>query len=270
VCNGGEALFRAVKPVRAVERTLDILDLLLRRDTPASLAEVVHGTALPKSTAYRLLLTLESRDYLQRTAEDRWELSDRLPRPTLASHPSESAIRTAALPVMEGLRDTCGETVGLHLLVKDERLCIAATEGTRTLRTSGRVGSRAPLYSGASARAIMAHLPEDRRLQIVRRTGLAPLTLNTITDPVVLEAELARIRSTGYAVSHGEWDEGITSVAAPLFGPGESVVASINVSGPTFRFQEGKIALLAGALRAAARAISRRLGASGEPDAEAP
>ncbi len=258
---------QGVKPVRAVERTLDILDAFLDAGGARSalgVGEVARLTRHPKSTVYRLLLTLTARGYLRRDPmSDKFMLGERL-----SEGPShEVDLRAAAQSVLAGLRDTCGETIGLHALAGDERVCIAAAEGVRDLRTSGRVGSRAPLYGGASARAIMAFLPARRWEEIIARTGLAPLTPQTITDPARLRAELQRIRTEGYAVSTGEWDEGVTSLAAPIFGPGDRVVASINISGPSLRFGHEKISLLVGALKAAATVITQRLG--GQPIAPA-
>lgn len=257
-------LGRAIKPVRVVERALEILRVFLQTPAPLGVGEIARLTRIPKSTAYRVLLTLEGRGYLVRSGSgEKFELG-----PLLYRQPQpDNSLLQVARPVIDGLRDTCGETVGLHLLDGDERVCIAAAEGVRALRTSGRVGSRAPLYSGASARAIMAFLPAERWDRIIARTGLAPLTSRTITDPDQLMAELARIRASGHAVSHGEWDEAITSVAAPIFDGRGAVTGSINLSGPTQRFGEEKIRLLVGALKAAAAEISRRMQETAAPAA---
>lgn len=242
---------------RAVERALDLLDLVVEQQRPLGTAELSRLTGIPKSTVHRLLVTLSARGYLARTpAEEKFVAGPRLQggTPVLA----DTALQTLARPVMEGLRDTCGETVGLHLLSGDERVCISSAEGTRSLHTSGKVGGRAPLYSGASARVIMAHLPPQRQREIIERTGLAPLTRHTITDSAQLLCELERIRQVGYAVSSGEWGEGITSVAAPLFGS-HGVTGSLNISGPSFRFSAEKVELLCSLVRSAADTITRRL-----------
>lgn len=255
---GVRSLPNGAKAVRAVERTLDILDLFLDWPAPLGPSEVARLTQIPKSTVYRHLLALEARGYLRRASEKEWfVLGPRLAG--VAWQKRSGDLRETAQSIIEGLRDTCGETVGLHQLEGDERVCIGAAESAQALRTSGRVGTRAPLYSGASAKVIMAFLPEQQWEEVIARTGLAPLTPRTITDPVRLRAELGRIRSEGFAISYGEWDEGITSVAAPIFGTGGQVVGSINISGPSFRLDPDRIQMMVGALRAAAQMISQRL-----------
>lgn len=247
-----------VKSVRAVERALEILVCFFQKQEPLGVGEITRLTRIPKSTAYRLLTTMELKGFLQRVPEtEKFQLNPALSEARLPVKPGE--LQAVAQSVMEGLRDTCGETVGLYVPDGDERVCIAAVEGIRMLRTSSRVGRRAPLYSGAAAKAILAFLPEERWDAIIARTGLAPLTPNTITDPARLKAELTQIRREGYAVSTGEWDEGITSMASPLFDRTGAVAGSINISVPSFRFNPDKISMLVGALRAAAGVINERL-----------
>ncbi|HEY3366380.1 MAG TPA: IclR family transcriptional regulator [Symbiobacteriaceae bacterium] len=250
------------RSVRAVDRALDLIDLLLERPGSLGVGEVARLANMPKSTAYRLLVTLESRGYLARGEDEKYQLGSRL-QGAAARRPI-SELKLAAQSVLEGLRDTVGETAGLHVPDGDERICVAAAEGMRTLRTSGRIGSRAPLYSGASSKAILGFLPESRWEEVILRTGLKPLTARTITDPDRLRAELMRIQVEGYAVSSGEWGEGISSVAVPIFDPAGAVMASINISGPGFRFGEEKIRLLVGTLKAAADAVGGRLRANAQ------
>lgn len=253
-----KTLAQPIKMVRAVERSLEILHLFLTHADPLGVAVVAHATGLPKSTAYRLLLTMEVAGYLARAEAEKFSRGPRLVGALLQQDGPD--LRALAQSVIAELRDACEETAGFHILEGTERRCILAAEGNRTLRTSGRVGSRAPLYSGASARAILAFLPAQRQEALIGQGDLVPLTPRTIIDPVRLRAELKRIRADGYAVSDSEWEEGIISIAAPVFGPAGAVIGSINLSGPSFRFPEERIGSLVGVLRAASVALSRRLG----------
>ena len=66
-------------------------------------------------------------------------------------------------------------------------------------------------------------------------------TATTITDPEGLRSELRDIRRDGYAVDHGEQEEGVRCLAAPVFGPDGEIFASISLSGPASRLHKRRI-----------------------------
>lgn len=254
--------------VRAVERALRILDCFDEEHPVLGPAEAARRVGLPKSTAYRLMLTLAAHGYLERVGEERFELGRRLLYLGLQVR-AGGELREAAHPVMVALRDRFRESVHLHIREGHERVCIHSVEGTHDLRVAGSVGRRAPLYAGASARAILAFLP-PAEVEAVLAAGLSPLTPATITNPDRLRAELERVRRQGYAVSAGERIEGTASIAVPLWRPSGEVVGSLAVSGPRFRFDPEGVPGLVPALFEAAAAIYRRLGGRGRPPGQPP
>jgi IclR family transcriptional regulator, KDG regulon repressor len=244
--------------VRSVLRTLDILDVLA--EGPRSLGAIARAVRLPKTTVYRLLLTLEQREMVTRGGGDEvFRLGPRLLYLGLLVRDS-SSLHEAALPVMRELRERFGETVNLNICVGDERLCIASLEGTYGVRMQGVMGERSPLHSGAAARAILAFLPSARIEAYIGDSLLTPVTGHTITDPERLRATLAEDRQRGYVVSYGERTEGVTSVGAPIWDAEREVVASLNVSGPSERMQQQSIDEIGEQTRQAALAVSARLG----------
>lgn len=253
----------SIPPVRAVERTLHILDCFDEDHPALGPAEVARRVGLPKSTAYRLMLTLSAHGYLERVGEEKFELGRKLLYLGLQVR-AGGEVREAAHPVMVELRDRFHESVHLHLREGNERVCIHSVEGTHDLRVAGNVGRRAPLYSGASARAILAFLP-PAEIDTIITAGLSRLTAGTITDPERLRAELERVRQQGYAVSVGERIEGTASVAVPLWRPTGEVLGSLAVSGPHFRFEPEAVPGLVPALLQASLTVYRRLGGSGVP-----
>lgn len=244
--------------VRAVLRTLDILDALA--DGPRSLGAIAREVGLPKTTVYRLLLTLEQREVVTRgSGVEEFRLGPRLLYLGLLVRDS-SSLHEAALPLMRELREQLGETVNLNICVGNERLCIASLEGTHRVRMQGVMGERSPLHSGAAARAILAFMPGARVEAYISENLLTRVTGETITDPERLRAILAEDRARGYVISNGERTEGVTSVGAPIWDAGREVVASLNVSGPTERMQKHSLEEMGMQTRQAALAVSARLG----------
>ncbi|HTU02960.1 MAG TPA: IclR family transcriptional regulator C-terminal domain-containing protein, partial [Candidatus Sulfotelmatobacter sp.] len=116
-------------------------------------------------------------------------------------------------------------------------------------------------HAGASGLAIMAFLSKEERQTIIERTRLAPLTDRTITDPVALEEELARVRARGYAFSRSQRTQGAVAVAAPIWGPDGRILGELNVSVPESRFDAGMRPRLAQLVVRHAKRIMEKLGA---------
>src|SRR5947208_1191248 len=122
-------------------------------EQPRSLAELMVATALPRATAHRLAVALETHRMLTRDPNGRFvlgprvaELAAALPDPLVA----------AAGPVLAWVRDECGESAQLYRRDGAERVCVAAAERSHGLRTTVPVGSRLPLTAGSGAQAICA------------------------------------------------------------------------------------------------------------------
>jgi DNA-binding IclR family transcriptional regulator len=251
---------RSSKPpeVRAVARTLDILEALA--EGQLSIGEIAKRVGLPKTTTYRLLLTLEQGGLVARPDPDAdFRLGPHLLH--LAMRVGGVAeMREAALPVMRGLRDRFGETTNLNTLVGNERLCVASIEGIHEVRSAAVVGQRSPLHSGAAARAILAFLPDERIRDYLESVPLARLTDQTITQPARLWDAIQETRRLGYVATTGERTAGAMSVGAPIWSGDDEVVGSINVTGPAARMSTYRVDDLAAAVTEAGHMISRALG----------
>ena len=72
--------------------------------------------------------------------------------------------------------------------------------------------------------------------------------------------ELDEVREQGYAVAVDELEIGLTAVAAPIRNAHGDVIASMSVSGPTFRLSGERLDQVIPLLVAAAAEVSHRLG----------
>jgi DNA-binding IclR family transcriptional regulator len=135
------------------------------------------------------------------------------------------------------LRDQVRETV--HLAVLDDDLRVVYLEKLPTQHAIGlmvsRIGGTAPMHSTALGKAMAAFLPDDKIYQWIRGGGLKALTDATITDDDTFLRSLREIRSRGYAVDDGEFEDSVRCVAAPIRDRAGSVLAAISVSGPVTR-----------------------------------
>jgi IclR family acetate operon transcriptional repressor len=250
--------------VRSVERAIAILDLLAQGDWRTG-AEVARGLHVHRSTALRLLATLERHALVerdQRTA--RYRLGRRLPQ--LASVVTgEFDLRYVARPVCEQLAGAAGETATLDVLVGDVIVPIEQATASTSVVSVNWLGRRTPVHCTASGKAILAFSPDAVRERLLDGP-LERATPRTITDRAALEAQLEAARQSGVARTHEELELGLDAIAAPVFGADGDVVAALDVSGPSHRLRGARLDLDRLTIEGAAD-LSRRLGYRGKRSA---
>src|SRR5437660_12631839 len=183
--------------VRSVERAIAILDLLAQGDRRTG-AEVARGLQVHRSTALRLLATLERHALVerdQRTA--RYRLGRRLPQ--LASVVTgEFDLRYVARPVCERLAAATGETATLDVLTGDVIVPIEQATASTSVVSVNWLGRRTPVHSTASGKAILAFGPAPVRERLLG-TQLEQVTPHTITARAELESQLDAAPASGLA-----------------------------------------------------------------------
>jgi DNA-binding IclR family transcriptional regulator len=243
-----------------LQHVVAILDCFSPDHPELGVREVARLANLSTSTAGRLMAEMKGIGILQQNSATRgYALGSRI-LAWSGVYLDALDLRTVALPLMEDLRRITGETVTLYFLDGKERLCVERMESRQNVRMVSRVGHRLPLHAGSAGKAILAFLPRERVEEIFRTTEMKNLTENTIVDPEVLRAELAKIHQVGYAVSHGEWIMEASGVAAPIFRKGGEVVGAISISGPSSRFTAHNVQKFAADVVQAAGQISQFLG----------
>ena len=143
-----------------------------------------------------------------RMAAALWEVNE----PTIAS--------------MRRLVDTCGETVNIYVRQDTARMSIAQEQGTHTVRNVVEVGVPMPLWGGSAAKVLLTGAP-----QIIDE--LERMKPNIDTSQLRVDVEEAR--RAGFAVSHGEREDGASAVSAPIVADNGRVLAALCISGPSPR-----------------------------------
>lgn len=151
-----------------------------------------------------------------------------------------------------------GETVNVAVLSEHSALYLDQVAGSSALQPHNWVGQHVPLHATSNGKVLLSGLDTARLDEVLGR--LPAYTEATITKRSALRAELDKVRTTGYAVAVDELEEGLTAVAAPVRNAHGDVIASMSVSGPTFRLNEEKLATVVPACIGAAEELSHRLG----------
>jgi IclR family acetate operon transcriptional repressor len=241
----------AAYPIRAVERVCDILDTLREAKEGATLMAVAGAVSVPKSTAYRYLLSLEGRRYVER------EPDSGLFRLGLAFRPQNSfqldLFVERARPELEHLRDRLNETVNIGVLDAGQVVHVAVIECAQMMRLAARVGERGPIHATALGKVISAELPRDRVKSILASEGMQPLTDRTITTVDGFFDELDRVARAGYALDDLEAQSDGRCVAVPLAGlpfPG-----GLSISAPATRLAHADVPRVVEHLRRSAAVL---------------
>jgi IclR family KDG regulon transcriptional repressor len=248
--------------VKTIDRFVEVLDYFAQGHDAVSLTEFSDYLKLPKSTLHRFLMGLESHGIVRRDANDKkWRLGYHLIVWGQAAAES-TTLREIAKPFMTELVAASSETAILTVYHDHQVLCIDMNETSHTLRLKMEIGAQRAAHAGASSKVLIAYLPDDEVMAIVKEKGLPKLCTNTITDVAGLKAELARIRARGYADSLEETDPGAWGVATPIRDWKGQVVGAIGVAGPTMRYSSEKVKQHAMLCGESAEKISAALGLS--------
>ncbi|WP_018333108.1 IclR family transcriptional regulator domain-containing protein [Actinomycetospora chiangmaiensis] len=241
-------------------RVFSILEVFDHDHPALTLTEIARAAALPVSTAHRLVGELAAWGALERGADGAYRIGLRLWEVGSLA-PRSVGLRERAMPFLEDLYEATRQNVQLAVRDGHEGVYVERLAHPDAVRLFSRVGGRWPLHGTGVGQVLLAFAPPVVQ-ESVLAAPLTSFTARTITDPAVLRRTLAGIRRDGVAVCDGMIDLASLSVAAPVRGEGDAVVAAISVVVPSPSTPGGiEPRTLVPAVRAAARGISRAIGA---------
>lgn len=233
-------------PVSVLDRIFAILDAVREAQEPATIAQLVSATGIPKSTAARLVAELTRQRYLARTDEGiviglrLFELGAR------ASTPRR--LGAAALPVLAELFHETGEHLNVAVHEGADMLTVLSVCG-RLRPAPSRAGVRVPVVTTALGKAVLAFADDD----IVRARAFIGLDAQLRHR---IEKELDAVRRREFAVDAGDTFPGVVAVASPVLSAAQLPVAAISVAGPAADMDPKRVAPL---VHHAAHTLTRRL-----------
>jgi len=244
--------------LQSVDRALQVLELLATWGS-GGVSELAAEIGVHKSTAFRLLGALEARDLVEQTSErGKYQLGFGLARLArrVNVHPE---ITDQARTVTEALAHKVGESINVAVLRETFVVNVVQSRGQASIASHNWIGQLTPLHATSSGKVLLAFLDPADRAPLIGH-GLERFTVNTHTDPVLLEDELALVLDRGHATTYGELEVGLNAVAVPVRGEDGTVVAALSASGPAYRLTPERIAEILGKIETSGVELSRRLG----------
>lgn len=225
----------------AVDRALSLLAAFQPGDAALSLAELAARTQLYKSTALRLLASLEHAGLLARAEDGRYALGSEVAR-LHAIYTASFSLDRVVLPVLKQLVARTGESAAYHVLQGQpphlNRLCLFRVDSPHPVRDHIRAGDVLPADRGTGARVLLAFEPERLKQAGARERKLC-----------------AQIRERGYFAAVGDRLPEVAGISAPVFHGDGRIAAALTLTMPAHRYQER----LVQPVLASARALSGRV-----------
>ena len=223
---------------RSVSRVLGIIEEVSGAGEPPTQIEIAKALGLARSTVSDVLAALRRLGYVQ-VSDRRYHAGPRL---VALGHAVTriSQLRMRMRRRLESLAAATGETVTLFVESEaTEKLVGVLTwvdfvESTELIRYVPQHGPR-PMYPSASGRVLMAFTGRDS--SFLPPSLLVPRTPHTVVDKARIDQQLAEVRSAGYAISQNEGINGVTAIAAPVFGADGRIEAAVAIIGPSDRLK---------------------------------
>jgi DNA-binding IclR family transcriptional regulator len=216
--------------VNVLDKVFDLLDVLAEGQD-MSVADLASRLGQPRSSIYRLLISLRQRGFVEPGAD---RATFRLGMEFLRFGGivlSRFDVRKAAQPVLERINAETGETVYLCVRSGDQAVCIERIDGMFVGRAALDIGKALPLHVGATSRLLLAFEPESEWYRYVEGRELEMFTPKTVNTPDGIVTSLKRVRQEEFALSDEDVTEGMASCGAPVFDHTGRIVAAVAIGG---------------------------------------
>jgi len=247
--------------IPSLDRAVRVLDMLATHDRGLTLADMARASDIPKSTLFRILVTLRKHHCVTTDLDGRtfrlgshlWELGN--------AFADQTDLFRVSKGYMEQLADQCGETVFLSKLEDGEVVYLRRMESPKSITVVKKLEHRVPAHCTATGVALMAWLPPEEVDAILDSHGMEAYNEATITDRHELKERLSEAREYEYAVVDGEYNSDLLCVAAPVLDHNRRPCAALTVAMLSSQTNgQGRIEEVAHTVRETAQRLSRELG----------
>jgi DNA-binding IclR family transcriptional regulator len=206
----------------ALDKGLDILELLAGTAEGLSQAEIAKSLDRTPNEIYRMLDRLVRRDYVRRTAGDRYELTLKLFELAHMAPPVARLVGQAT-PLLRSFARDVQQAVHLVIYDRNVLVVVAQVDSPGYWNVSIRVGSRIGMVNTGSGHVFLAFSSEaERRLMLED-----PVTRRREVLPADLEDRLKLVRERGYESMASLQVAGVTNLSVPIYGPNGTVIAAL-------------------------------------------
>jgi DNA-binding IclR family transcriptional regulator len=229
----------SLRTIQAVDRAATLLKAVADSREPLTVVELAAATSLNRSTAWRLLATLDRHGLVERDpVTQRYSVGHAVLQ--LAAGGDYDSLVRRARPAVERLALETGETASLAVAKRFDLVYIDQVEAPHVMSPNW-LGRAAPLHATSSGKAFLAWLPQEERQALLTPARLKRYTPTTITTRAGLERELEVVRRDGYSICVGELEQTLYGVSAAVLNERERPVAIVSVWGLEHRVSRERL-----------------------------
>lgn len=248
--------------VPSLRRAIQALDMLACSADGLSLAEMSKRLNTPKSTLFRIMVTLQDHSLVnQDRGRKVFSLGMKLVEWGHAAL-ERVDLKQIAHPHLEQLANETRESFYLGVLDNLEVILIDRADTPEMWRIVARLGSRSPVHATATGQVLISEASPDVIDRVIERTGLKKFTERTLVNRAQLTKRLEQVRKQGFSITDAEYKPDLCAVAVPVRDHRGVVVASLMTALPSGQAnkRKGRVRELISILTERADLISRELG----------
>ncbi|RME15999.1 MAG: IclR family transcriptional regulator [Alphaproteobacteria bacterium] len=224
-----------------VAKAIEIVNLVLNFERAVRFSELLEVSPYPKATLHRFLQTLTEQGMLAYD-DERQVYVPGLHLARLGYRAwLQSSLAPLAKPYLDALAVDVPETLHLAQMENGRVVFVDKRRSPAQFETLARMGRTAPGHCTGVGKVMMAFMDERRREHAIAQQSFEAFTPHTITSPEALRAELEQIRADGFGHDREEHEQGIISVAVPIFGNGNKVIGALSIVTSTYRMSEQEL-----------------------------
>ncbi|WP_249030370.1 IclR family transcriptional regulator [Tannockella kyphosi] len=240
-------------------KSLLIIELLAKSESPMGPTEIGNVLDLNKSTVYRILKTLTNHGYAFQNEQGKYRWGPKITE--LASYAINNLeLQVEAKPVLTALGAKLNLSVHLGILDGDNTVYIEKLDTTDNSIKYTHVGYTSPAHCSSIGKCLlssMSLIELERRLE---NHTFKQYTKNTITDKEKFKRHLKKVRKQGWSMDKEEYMLGHCCVGAPIYDYQGDAVACISVSGKKQDFNDRNLPLIIEQVIESAQLISIKMG----------
>lgn len=241
-----------------LDKACQVIELVANTSGGCPLKEIANQLDIPRTTALRIVQTLQSRNFLACNEDRAFTLGTALVHLGVMALDSLD-IRGFARPVLKRLSADTGESSHIAMLNGDKSLLVEVCDSPHPIRIASRPGTLVDLHCSSTGKVFLAFcVPEPATL--CKTLLLTGHTENTSTTVEEVLADIEQTRKQGYAMDEEEYMPGARCIAAPIMNAFGKTIAAIGITASTSTFTKTKIPAMSTRLREAAAEISNSMG----------